>query len=150
MKKSIWIAVFSIGVLVASDKPDLLGSWQYAPDQASTSGPDSTPSTVTIAITKKGKMVHMMRRTTVGNDEKVVESDCRSDGKYHPVLGTEGGSIKCKWEGNTLVTDRQWGDGQNHEHMMLTLSPDGTTITEQVHSELPSGASDNTLVLKRQ
>ena len=148
MKIVIGIVMVS-ALAFAADKPELFGTWQQS--MSSTTGATNTmQSEQTVTISKKGKIVHISLKNKTGNDEKVVESDCRSDGKYHPVIGAEGGSILCKFQGDTLVTDRQWGEGQNHEHILMTLSPDGETLTEQIHTEKSSVTDDSTLVLKRQ
>ncbi len=137
------------GTLVSgADKPDITGTWQL--DVAKSNfGDKTTPSSMTLTVSQEKKMIRISQTSTTPNDERTVETECRTDGRFHPVQGPVGGSVRCKWEGATLISEKELSDGHSKLEMRLTVSPDRATATEQLHITNTSGAGDNTLVWKR-
>ena len=128
--------------------PDITGPWTL--DIAHSSfGDHPAPEQMTLNITKKGKLLRIAQTSKNPHDERTVENECKTDGNFHPVQGPVGGSIRCKWDGSTLITEKKWDDGNQELDMRLIVAPDGHSATEELHMRNTNGAGDSTLVWKR-
>ncbi len=135
--------------VVATEKPDITGTWQLDVSR-SNFGSQAAPDSMTLRVTEgKHKTLQISQTSTSPGDLRTVETECRTDGNFHPVDGPVGGSVRCKWQGDTLVSEKELPDGHRKLEMRLTVSPDRATATEQLHVTGTSGASDTTLVWKR-
>jgi hypothetical protein len=134
---------------IAAEKPDFTGTWQL--DVArSNFGNQPPPDSMTLNVSRgKHKTLQISQTSTKPHDVRTVETECRTDGNFHPVDGPVSGSVRCKWEGNTLISEKELPDGHSKLEMRLTISPDGSTATEQLHVTDTNGAGDSVLVWKR-
>lgn len=134
--------------VAAWEHPDITGNWTL--DVArSNFGEHPAPTSMTLTVSQKGKLLRISQTSTNPHDERTVDNECKTDGNFHPVQGPVGGSVRCKWEGGTLVSEKKWDDGSKELEMRLTVSPDGNSATEQLHMKNTTGAGDSTLVWKR-
>jgi hypothetical protein len=105
---------------------------------------------MTLNVTRsKHHTLQISQTSTKPHDVRTVETECRTDGNYHPVDGPVSGSVRCKWHGDTLISEKQLPDGHSKLEIRLTVSPDGKTATEQLHVTDTNGEGDTTLVWKR-
>ena len=102
-----------------------------------------------MTVAEKGHWFRMAQSDRDGRTIREVEGECKTDGRFHPVEGAAGGSIKCKWEGPTLETDQHWNNDHNERSMRTTLTADGKLV-QDVHESDPSGVKDAHLVWTRQ
>jgi hypothetical protein len=84
-----------------------------------------------------------------GRVTRSVEGECKTDNRFHPIQGGSGGSIKCKWDGQTLLVDEHWNNDHNQRTIRTTLMADGKLV-QDVHEVDPSGSKDAHLIWKRQ
>lgn len=133
----------------AAEKPDFTGNWQLDVAQ-SKFGNQPAPDSMTLTVTRsKHKTLQISQVSTKPQDVRTVETECRTDGNFHPVDGPVSGSVRCKWEGKTLISEKELPDGHSKLEMRLTISPDGSTATETLHTTDSNGAGDSVLVWKR-
>ncbi|HCC57353.1 MAG TPA: hypothetical protein DEQ47_08820 [Solibacterales bacterium] len=128
----------------AATRPELYGTWQL---QTATSkwGVESAAITSgTLTITKHHKTIHMAVSVVFDHGDRTDEMDWRVDDRYHPISGPASGEIMAKWDGATLVGEREQPTG--HESYRLTTSEGGSTLTERVHHTGPDGAWDRLLI----
>ncbi len=148
--KCINLALLSLLAIPAhaAEKPDITGTWQLDVSR-SNFGSQPAPDSMTLNITQgKKKTLRISQTSSVPHDVLTVETECRTDGNYHPVDGPVSGSVRCKWQGDTLVSEKELPDGHSKLEMRLTVSPDRSSATEQLHISGGS-AADRTLVWKR-
>jgi hypothetical protein len=133
----------------AAERPEIAGTWQLDLSR-SNFGSQPPPDSMTLTISQgKKKTLHISQTSTKPHDTRTVETECRTDGNFHPVDGPISGSVRCKWDGNTLISEKELSDGHSKLEIRLTVSPDGSTATEQLHVTDTTGAGDSTLVWKR-
>ena len=133
----------------AADKPDITGTWVLDVSR-SNFGNQPPPESMTLNISEgKKKTLHISQTSTKPHDVRTVETECRTDGNFHPVDGPVAGSVRCKWQGDMLVSEKELSDGHSKLEMRLTVSPDRATATEQLHVTDSNGSGDSTLVWKR-
>ena len=128
----------------AATRHDLYGTWRL---QTATSkwGVESAAITSgTLTITKHHKTIHMAVSVVFDHGDRTDEMDWRVDDRYHPVSGPASGELMAKWDGATLVGEREQPAG--HETFRLTTSEGGSTLTERVHHTGPDGAWDRLLI----
>jgi len=135
----------AVGMALAGDHPSFAGTWML--DTANSTG--NAPSWSSMTVAEKGHWFRMAQSDRDGRTIREVEGECKTDGRFHPVEGAAGGSIKCKWEGPTLETDQHWNNDHNERSMRTTLTADGTLV-QDVHESDPSGVKDAHLVWTRQ
>ena len=95
---------------------------------------------------------HKFRMAQNDKDGRVVrsfEGECRTDGRFHPVQGGDGGSIECKWDGTTLETQQHWNDNHN-QRSVRTMFTAGGNLVQELHEVSAEGSKDAHLVWKRQ
>ena len=138
------IAGLAVAMALAADHPSLAGTWML--DTASSTG--NAPEWSSMTVAEKGHWFRMAQNDKNGRVIREVEGECKTDGRFHPVEGADGGSIKCKWEGSTLTTDQHWNNDRNERSMRTTLMPDGKLV-QDVHESGPGGAKDAHLVWTR-
>jgi hypothetical protein len=133
----------------AADRPDFAGTWQLDIAQ-SNFGNQPPPDSMTLNVSRsKHKTLQISQTSTKPHDVRTVDTECRTDGNFHPVDGPVSGSVRCKWEGNTLISEKELPDGHSKLEIRLTISPDGGTATEQLHVTDSNGVGDSVLVWKR-
>jgi hypothetical protein len=130
---------------MAADKPAFSGSWLLDKDRSS----GEIPSWAGMTVAQNGRWFRMAQNRKNGNTTQSVEGECRTDGRFHPVQGGDGGSIKCKWDGTALLTDQHWNDDHNQRSIRTTLGPDGDLIQE-IHEKSGDASKDAHLVWKKQ
>jgi hypothetical protein len=135
----------AVGMALAGDHPSFAGTWML--DTANSTG--NAPSWSSMTVAEKGHWFRMAQSDRDGRTIREVEGECKTDGRFHPVEGAAGGSIKCKWEGPTLETDQHWNNDHNERSMRTTLTADGKLV-QDVHESDPSGVKDAQLVWTRQ
>ncbi len=102
-----------------------------------------------MTVAENGHWFSMAQNDKSGQVIRSVEGECKTDKRFHPVVGGVGGSISCRWEGGTLVTDQHWNDDHNARSMKTMLTADGKLV-QDVHEVDPGGAHDAHLVWMRQ
>ena len=135
----------AVGMALAGDHPSFAGTWML--DTANSTG--NAPSWSSMTVAEKGHWFRMAQSDRDGRTIREVEGECKTDGRFHPVEGAAGGSIKCKWEGPTLETDQHWNNDHNERSMRTTLTADGKLV-QDVHESDPNGVKDAHLVWMRQ
>lgn len=146
------VPLFSLIVCItplagAASRPDLYGTWQL---QTATSkwGVESAPITSgTLTITKHHKTLHLAVSVVFDHGDRTDEMDWRVDDRYHPISGPASGEILARWDGDTLVGEREQPTG--HDSYRLTASEGGAMLTERVHHTGPDGAWDRLLIWSR-
>jgi hypothetical protein len=129
----------------AGDHPSLSGTWML--DTAGSTG--NAPSWSSMTVAEKGHWFRMAHNDKDGRVIRAVEGECKTDNRFHPVQGADGGSIKCKWDGSTLLSDQHWNNDQNQRSVRSTLTADGKLI-QDIHESDASGTKDAHLVWTRQ
>jgi hypothetical protein len=132
----------------AAEHTNFVGAWQL--DTASTPTIDGRQVTSgSMTIDYQHKTIHLSKTINFADGNKTVAEEWKLDHKYHPVTSGGAGEFMAKWEGHSvLAAEHEMAGG--HENIRLTLSPDLRTLTETVHGTGSSGASDRSLVWKRQ
>ncbi len=141
------VVVLASGLLFAADHPDIVGTWTMDATH-SDFGTHAAPDSMSLTFTKKGNLLRIAQTSKTPSDERMLETECKTDGRFHPVSGPVAGSVRCKWEGKTLIGEKELPDGSSKLIMRFTPGPDGRTATEQLHIT-GTGAGDSTIVWKR-
>ncbi len=102
-----------------------------------------------MVIVQKGHWFRMAQNDKEGHVTRSFEGECKTDGRFHPVQGGDGGSIECKWDGTALTTQQHWNNDHNERSVRTALAPDGRLIQE-IHETDNGSAKDMHLVWKRQ
>jgi len=114
------------------EHPDLSGSWQLDV-AASTFGPMAVPNSGELNITPGArKTLHIQRVLKEPEGERTIDTEWRTDDRFHPVVGDEPGSLLAKWDGSVLVGKRLTGAGMEEIH--LAVGADGITMIESIQS----------------
>lgn len=129
----------------AADKPAFSGTWMLSADQSN----GAAPNWASMVVEQKGHWFRMAQNDKDGRVVRSFEGECKTDGRFHPVQGGDGGSIECKWDGSALTTQQHWNDNHNQRSVRTTLSPDGSLVQE-IHEADATGSKDAHLVWKRQ
>ena len=133
--------------LLAADHPDITGTWTL--DIAKSNfGARPAPDSMVLIIAKNKNLLKISQTSKTPNDERVIDTECKTDGRFHPVDGPVGGSVRCKFDGQTLVGEKELTDGSSKVTMRFTIDPGGSTAVEQLHIT-GTAAGDSTLVWKR-
>lgn len=153
MKASIvalCVALSLCGILWSADnnKPDFTGKWELNVGK-SDFGKVSKPTSMSLQAEQKGAVFHASQTTTDQQGSQTIESDWIIDGKTHELAGKGGGKLTTRWDGKTLVSQKEWDNGQYKEITKLTLSKDGKVATEKIDSRNPNGENHATLVWER-
>ena len=139
------IAICAGAIALAADHPSFAGTWML--DTAKSTG--DAPGWASMTVADSGHWFRMAQNGKDGRVIRVIEGECRTDNRFHPVAGANGGSIKCKREGASLTTDQHWNDDHNERSMRTTLTADGKLI-QDVHESGPQGTKDAHLVWNRE
>lgn len=147
---ALWLVLALGGMLWGADsnKPDFTGKWELNVGK-SDFGKVSKPTSMSLQAEQKGAVFHATQTTTDQQGSQTIESDWIIDGKTHELTGKGGGKLTCRWDGNTLVSQKEWENGQYKEVTKLTLSKDGKLATEKIDSKNPNGENHATLVWER-
>jgi hypothetical protein len=120
-------AALTAGLAMAADRPSFAGNWSLDTTQST----GSVPEWSGMQVGQNGRWFRMAETDKNGRQVKTFEGECRTDGRFHPVEGGQGGSISCKWDGSSLVTQEHWGvNDQNARTTRTMLQPDGTLVQE--------------------
>ncbi|HEV2711162.1 MAG TPA: hypothetical protein VGU67_13185 [Edaphobacter sp.] len=143
----------------ATAKPDLTGTWklnleksdydQVPPPSDETLTFARTGSTSTIATVsdnERGKEVYTLPFTTDGA-ETPTPSGVFADTATLRYLSTKG-----EWQGSSLILTQKimYQDSPGSLRSVLTLSPDGKTLTCAMHISVDQGEFDTTSVYEKQ
>lgn len=139
------IAVLASGLAVAADHPSFSGTWML--DTQASSG--AAPSWSSMTVAEKGHWFRMAQNDKEGRVIRDIEGECKTDHRFHPVEGGDGGSISCKWEGGTLITEQHWNDDHNQRSVRTVMGPDGKLL-QDIHETDANGTRDAHLVWMRQ
>jgi len=151
MRFSISLAIPLAGALIAAtagiaaEHPSFAGNWVL--DTTRSSG--TVPEWSGMQIGQNSRWVRMGKTDKNGRKVETLEGECRTDGRFHPVDGTQGGSISCKWDGSTLVAEEHWDNAQNQRTIRTMLEPDGTLVQE-ITATGPSAGGNAHLVWRKQ
>lgn len=148
MKFCILVTVLAVlcGLGVAADRPSFTGKW--ALDTAQSTG--SIPEWSAMDVGQNGRWFRVAETDKNGRQVKTFEGECRTDGRFHPVEGAQGGSISCKWDGSTLVTREHWGENDQNERIVrTTLQPDGMLV-QDIRVAGPGASGNAHLVWRKQ
>jgi hypothetical protein len=144
--RSLFLAAALTGVLaLGADRPVFSGTWILDPAQST----GEIPSWSGLSIGHNSTWYRLPQFHKHGRVIRNVEGECRTDGRFHPVDGGNGGSISCKWDGTALVTEQHWGNDAQRRTVRTTLSPNGRLI-QDIHREGPDGSKDSHVVWTRQ
>jgi hypothetical protein len=144
----LWLALCGSLWCADNHKPDFTGKWELNVSK-SNFGKMSKPVSMSLQAEQRGPVFHASQTTTDQHGSETVESDWIVDGKEHELTGKGGGKLVCKWDGSTLVSQKEWDNGQYKETTKLTLSKDGKVATEKIDSKNPNGENHATLVWER-
>jgi hypothetical protein len=139
------LAALAVGVVLAADHPSFSGTWML--DAQASRG--DVPAWSSMTVVEKGHWYRMAQNDKDGRVIRAIEGECKTDKRFHPVEGGDGGSISCYWEGSTLVASQHWNNDHNERSMKTSLAADGKLVQE-VHETDPNGAHDAHLVWTRQ
>ena len=139
------VAGLVCGLAMAGDHPSFAGAWMLDGSQST----GDIPGWASMTVAEKGHWFRMAQNDKDGRLIRTIEGECKTDNKFHPVVGGVGGSIKCKWEGASLTTNQHWNDDHNERSMRTTLTADGKLI-QDVHESGPEGTKDAHLVWSRE
>lgn len=133
--------------LFAADHPDITGTWTMDITH-SDFGTHAAPDSMSLTFSKKGNLLRISQTSKSPSDERMLDTECKTDGRFHPVTGPVSGSIRCKWEGRTLIGEKELPGGSSKLIMRFTVSPGGNSATEQLHIT-GTGAGDSMIPWKR-
>ena len=128
----------------SADRTSLAGTWVL--DTGHSTG--SIPQYSALSV---GQNSHWFRSAELDKDsgaERTIESECKIDNRFHPVSGGDGGSIRCKWEGEALLSEKHWNNAQNRR-ISRTKITSGGDLVQDIHTVGPEGETDTHLVWKR-
>ena len=138
-------ALIAGGPASAAERPSFAGNWVL--DTSHSTG--AVPEWSGMQIGQDSRWVRMGKTDKNGRQVQTLEGECRTDGRFHPVQGGQGGSISCKWDGSILVTKEHWDNAQNERTIRTMLKPDGTLVQEITASGPAAGGSAH-LVWRKQ
>jgi hypothetical protein len=144
------LSSFALALVLPSlgaSRPELYGSWKLetATSNWGIASPALTSGTLTIS--KHHKTIHLAVTVVFDHGDRTDEMDWRVDDRYHPISGPATGEILAKWDGATLVGERE--QPGSHETYRLTASNGGATLTETVHHKGTDGVWDRLLIWSR-
>jgi hypothetical protein len=143
----IFLGIASIARAV--NPSDLSGKWELLINK-STFGSMPKPARMTVESTVKGNVMHAVQTTYLHQDNQVEEFTWYLDGKRHETAKPVPGYSVTRWEGDTLVNERQSNDGQYKETIRVALSNDGKTATEDIQAKTPIGNNHAKLIWQKQ
>src|SRR5436309_1599069 len=132
----------------AASRNELYGTWQLETAASKWGIASPAINSGTLTISKHHKTVHMAVTVALDHVVHTDELDWLVDNRYHPIVGPAVGEILAKWDGDTLVGERELTG--SHETYRLTVSNGGTTLTETVHHKGSDGIWDRVLIWSRQ
>ena len=145
LQSFILMAGLAAGVGLAADHPNLAGTWML--DSGNSTG--NGPSWSSMTVAENGHWVRMAQNDKDGHLIREVEGECKTDSRFHPVVGGQGGSIMCRWQGQTLTTDQHWNNDHNERSIRTSVTADGKLI-QDIHERDATGIKDAHLVWNRQ
>src|ERR1700731_3320994 len=95
------VATLTAGLAMSADRPVFSGTWMLDTQQSA----GNAPAWASMTVAQKGPWFSMAQSDKNGRVIRTIEGECRTDRRFHPVVGGNGGSISCKWDGSTLVTN---------------------------------------------
>jgi len=143
----------------ATAKPDFTGTWklnleksdydQVPPpsDETLTFAHDGSTSTIaTVSDNERGKEVYTLPFSTDGTETPTP------NGVFSNTATLQYLSTKGEWQGSSLVLTQKilYQDSPGTLRSVLTLSPDGKTLTRAMHISVDQGEFDTTAVYDRQ
>ena len=145
LKAIILSVTLAAGMGLAADRPPLSGTWVLDANQSS----GDAPAWASMTVAQKGHWFRMAQIDKEGRTIRNIEGECKTDGRFHPVQGGDAGSISCKWDGGTLVTQQHWNNGQDERTVRTMVGSDGKLV-QDIHEAGPGGAKDAHSVWARQ
>lgn len=138
--------VFTAGAM-AADHPTFAGIWIMDAQQST----GDVPSWSSMSVAQKGHWFRMAQNDKEGRAVRSFEGECKTDGRFHPVQGGNNGSISCKWDGTTLMTNEHWSTGTvlNERSVRTTMTADGKLVQE-IETRGPEGPKSAHVVWKKQ
>lgn len=133
------------GLATAADRPVFEGMWLLDTRQSTGAAPEWS----SMSVAQKGHWFRMAQNDKNGRAVRTFEGECKTDGRFHPVQGGNGGSISCKWDGSTLLTKEHWNNAQNQREVRTSLLPDGKLV-QDIHAVGPEAGQSAHLVWTRQ
>ena len=106
------------------------------------------PAWSSMTVAEKGHWFRMAQNDKDGRVIRAIEGECKTDDRFHPVQGGDGGSIACKWEGSTLITRQHWNSDHNERSVKTSMAADGKLV-QDIHESDEKGARDAHLVWSR-
>ena len=128
-------------------KPDFSGKWEIVKDR-SDFGRMPPPVAMTLTAEKREGYLRSVQTIQTSEGEQVQEGNWYPDGKRHDYEKPIPGYTVTRWEGDTLVTERQSNDGHYKDSIRLTMDRDGQVI-ETLESLTPNGKDRLRLVWRR-
>ncbi len=143
----------------ATAKPDFTGTWklnlgksdydQVPPpsDETLTFAHNGSTSTIaTVSDNERGKEVYTLPYTTDGTETPTPS------GVFANTATLQYLSTKGEWQGSSLVLTQKilYQDSPGTLRSVLTLSPDGKTLTCAMHISVDQGEFDTTSVYEKQ
>jgi hypothetical protein len=104
---------------------------------------------MTLTAEKRDGYLHSVQTIETSEGEHVEEGNWYLDGKRHDYHKPIPGFSVTRWDGNTLVTERQSNDGQYKDIIKLKMDSDGQTAVETVETLTPNGKDRLRLVWRR-
>lgn len=139
------IAGLAAGLATGADRPGFSGTWMLDAQQSI----GNAPAWAAMTVAEKGHWFRMAQTDKDGRVIRSIEGECKTDGRFHPVVGGDGGSISCKWDGSALVTNQHWNNDAEQRSVRTLLGPGGKLV-QDIHETGASGAKDAHLVWTRQ
>ena len=140
------------------------GTWVLDRSQSQLAAPQpgagpAQPSDVKLTVQQDGDVVKVTRTVTVRNTERSISESYTTDGSPHTFTGRRNSTVvtKAAWDGPRLVLSSTrtrpsrsgGGDVQVSRESVLSLSPDGRTLTIQTTMHRPRGDRTLTSVYQR-
>jgi hypothetical protein len=154
MLRPITLSLLSLAFCLLSraqeskSKPDFSGRWEIVKER-SDFGRMSPPVRMTLTAEKRNGSLHSVQTIETPDGEHVEEGNWYLDGKRHTYDKPVPGYLITRWDGNTLVTERQSNDGHYKDTIKLNMESDGQTAVETVDTLTPNGRDRLRLVWRR-
>jgi hypothetical protein len=132
----------------SKSKPDFSGRWEIVKER-SDFGKMPQPVKMTLTSDKRDGYLHSVQTIETPDGEHVEEGNWYPDGKRHTYGKPVPGYSITRWEGDTLVTERQSNDGHYKDIIKLNMEGNGQTVVETVESVTPNGKDRLRLVWRR-
>lgn len=152
MGRRVWVSVLTLGLLLsgavqaAAQQPDFSGMWTLDPVASEFTAPAFSGG-------RGGDDIGRLFITHAANGTVLIGAETNGLKAWSYVPGRElsvpvgrdtSMMVASRWDGSRLVAEGAMGDMTMHE--VMSLGPDGQTLTFEVTTTTPDGETRNRLV----